>query len=97
MLIVAGIAALVGFILYGYLLGGHLLILGIALALAGVFCLVNPAVVKGILTVIFGIFVVVDGSVSIADSIVTDHHGKIWAESAGGINTFFVSLPTAQQ
>ena len=31
---------------------------------------------------------------SIADSIVTDHHGKIWAESAGGINTFFVSLPT---
>ncbi len=33
---------------------------------------------------------------SIADSIVTDHHGKIWAESAGGINTFFVSLPTAQ-
>lgn len=69
MLIVAGIAALVGFILYGYLLGGHLLILGIALALAGVFCLVNPAVVKGILTVIFGIFVVVDGSVSIADSI----------------------------
>lgn len=69
MLIVAGIAALVGFVVYGYLLGGHLLILGIALALAGTFCLVNPDIVKGLLTVIFGIFVVVDGSVSIADSI----------------------------
>jgi len=32
---------------------------------------------------------------SIADSIVKDHHGKIWAESANGLNTFFVSLPVA--
>lgn len=30
---------------------------------------------------------------SIADSIVKDHGGKIWAESANGKNTFFVSLP----
>lgn len=32
---------------------------------------------------------------SIAESIVTEHHGKIWAESAQGVNTFFVELPTA--
>ena len=32
---------------------------------------------------------------SIARSIVTDHHGKIWCESAEGINTFFVQLPMA--
>ncbi len=31
---------------------------------------------------------------SIADTIVQQHKGKIWAESEGGINTFFVQLPT---
>lgn len=30
---------------------------------------------------------------SIADSIVKEHNGKIWAESADGFNTFYVSLP----
>ncbi len=31
---------------------------------------------------------------SIADTIVQQHKGKIWAESEGGVNTFFVQLPT---
>lgn len=30
---------------------------------------------------------------AIAESIVTEHKGKIWAESEGGMNTFFVQLP----
>ena len=30
---------------------------------------------------------------SIADAIVREHHGKIWAESANGKNKFFVRLP----
>lgn len=30
---------------------------------------------------------------SIAKSIVTEHNGKIWAESTEGVNTFFVQLP----
>jgi signal transduction histidine kinase len=30
---------------------------------------------------------------SIADSIIKEHNGKIWAESADGYNTFLVSLP----
>ncbi|MGM9521767.1 MAG: sensor histidine kinase [Oscillospiraceae bacterium] len=38
-----------------------------------------------------------DGSfglgLSIAESIVNEHHGRIWAESREGINTFFVELP----
>lgn len=39
-----------------------------------------------------------DGSyglgLSIAESIVTEHRGKIWAESHDGVNTFYVKLPT---
>lgn len=31
---------------------------------------------------------------SIAKRIVEEHRGRIWAESSGGINTFFISLPT---
>ena len=31
----------------------------------------------------------------IAQSIVSRHNGKIWAESADGVNTFFVQLPAA--
>ena len=38
-----------------------------------------------------------DGSyglgLSIAQRVVEEHGGKIWAESAGGVNTFFVQLP----
>ena len=38
-----------------------------------------------------------DGSyglgLSIAERIVSDHRGKIWAEGKDGVNTFFVSLP----
>ena len=32
---------------------------------------------------------------AIASGIVEAHHGKIWAESAGGVNTFYVKLPLA--
>ena len=34
---------------------------------------------------------------SIAQSIVQDHRGKIWAESKNGINTFWVLLPGVRQ
>ena len=32
---------------------------------------------------------------SIADAVVADHKGKIWAESENGMNTFFIQLPCA--
>ncbi len=39
-----------------------------------------------------------DGSyglgLSIAQGIVTEHRGRIWAASSGGVNTFYVTLPT---
>ena len=33
---------------------------------------------------------------SIADRIITEHRGKIWAESSNGINTFYVQLPLSR-
>ena len=30
---------------------------------------------------------------SIAQAIVTEHKGRIWAESSGGVNIFSVQLP----
>ena len=42
-----------------------------------------------------------DGSyglgLSIAEGIVQAHRGRIWAESEGGINTFFVRLPVDKE
>lgn len=32
----------------------------------------------------------------IAEGIITEHHGRIWAESKNGYNVFYVSLPTKQ-
>lgn len=34
---------------------------------------------------------------SIAETIVKTHKGKIWAESSDGFNTFFVQLPTTSK
>lgn len=69
MLIVGGVMSIMGFIAYGFIVGGHLLILGIALLLSGILCLVNPEVVTSILTIIFGIYIIVDGATSMIDSI----------------------------
>lgn len=68
-LIFAGVIAIASFISYGYFFGGYFFVLGISLILSGIFCLINPWMVKGVLTVIFGIFIIINGSSSIADSI----------------------------
>ena len=75
----------------------------------GKFCLLavanpGPAISREDLTNIFKRFYRVDearsrnGSyglgLAIAEGIVQAHRGKIWAESRGGVNTFFVRLPS---
>ena len=37
--------------------------------LLGIFCLVYPDVIKNILPIIFGVYIVIDGSISLVDSI----------------------------
>ena len=69
MLIVGGAMAIMGFIAYGFMTGGYLLVVGVALLLSGILCLVNPGVVTTILTIIFGIYIIVDGATSLVDSM----------------------------
>ena len=69
LLICAGVVAIVAFIAYGFVFGGYLLILGIALILSGIFCLTYPVIVTELLTIIFGIYIIVDGTTSLVDSI----------------------------
>lgn len=67
--IIGGIVCIAFYFSYGPLFGGHALVLGIAMTFAGIFCLCNPEVVQGLLTFIFGVFIIIDGSASVADSI----------------------------
>ena len=69
LLIFAGSFTLVAYIFSGFFLGAHLLIVGIMLILLGIFCLANPENIMEVLTVLFGLYIVIDGTTSIVDSV----------------------------
>ncbi len=69
LLIFAGSFTLVAYIFSGFFLGAHLLIVGIMLILLGTFCLTNPENIMEVLTVLFGLYIVIDGATSIVDSV----------------------------
>ena len=69
LLIFAGSFTLVAYIFSGLFLGDHLLIVGIMLILLGTFCLANPENIMEVLTVLFGLYIVIDGTTSIVDSV----------------------------
>lgn len=69
LLICAGAFTLVAYIFSGFFLGAHLLIVGIMLILLGTFCLTNPENIMKVLTVLFGLYIVIDGATSIVDSV----------------------------
>lgn len=69
LLICAGAFTLVAYIFSGFFLGAHLLIVGIMLILLGTFCLTNPKNIMKVLTVLFGLYIVIDGTTSIVDSV----------------------------
>ena len=69
LLIFAGSFTLVAYIFSGFFLGAHLLIVGIMLILLGTFCLTNPENIMKVLTVLFGLYIVIDGATSIVDSV----------------------------
>ena len=69
LLIFDGSFTLVAYIFSGFFLGAHLLIVGIMLILLGTFCLANPENIMEVLTVLFGLYIVIDGATSIVDSV----------------------------
>ncbi len=69
LLICTGAFTLVAYIFSGFFLGAHLLIVGIMLILLGTFCLTNPKNIMKVLTVLFGLYIVIDGTTSIVDSV----------------------------
>lgn len=69
LLICSGAFTLVAYIFSGFFLGAHLLIVGIMLILLGTFCLANPENIMEVLTVLFGLYIVIDGATSIVDSV----------------------------
>ena len=68
LLVAAGAVSLLIYAIYRTP-GGLSLIAAIVLLTAGIFCLTNVAVVQGMLTVIFGMLIIVDAARSLRDSI----------------------------
>lgn len=69
-LIAIAISQFVDFCRLGGILGGNLLVMSIALALLGILCLTRADIITGILTILLGIYIIVDASSSLADAFV---------------------------
>lgn len=68
-LIVAGVTLLIRFFWVDRFLGANLIVLSIVMILSGIFCLVYPDLMKTVLTVMFGVYIVIDSLSSMVDSI----------------------------
>lgn len=88
-LLVVCVSMFVRYFAYERLFGEHLLILSIVTLALGIFCLVYPNTIKGILTVLFGLFIVVDSASSLSDSV---YCAK--ADIKGWLLLFLLSLLT---
>ena len=69
MLVLIGVVAATSSFSDGAMLGRYSLMLGIALSLAGLLCILRPSVVMGILSAIFGIIIAVDGAITFIDAV----------------------------
>lgn len=78
-LIFMGAVLFIRFFAFPSLLAEHTLILGIIMMSLGIFCLVYPSTLQSILTVLFGVYIVIDSASSLTDSIYCARsHVKGW-------------------
>lgn len=68
-LLIIGATLLVRYFVFDPLFGGSLLIVAMSMIISGIFCLVNLAAVQSILTVLIGLFILVNSISSLADSV----------------------------
>lgn len=68
MLIVAGLVSCVRYFMYDRFLSDHILIISIVMLVLGIFTLIYPKSIQAILTIVFGLIIVIDSISSICDS-----------------------------
>ena len=69
LLLASGIAAVISYLASGRLFGSYALVSGIVLLVCGVFCLLRPEIIQGLLTVLFGVFLVIAGMMPLPDGV----------------------------
>lgn len=69
MLIVAGLVSCVRYFMYDRFLSDHILIISIVMLVLGIFTLIYPKSIQAILTIVFGLIIVIDSISSICDSV----------------------------
>ena len=67
--VVLGAALLVRYFASGFLFGSTHLIMSVILLVIGIFSLSRPNAFKGIITVVFGIFLILDGLLKVKDGV----------------------------
>lgn len=68
-LIVMGGSLLIRYMVVDHFLGASLLIISVTMIISGIFFLIYPATIQSVLTILFGLFIVVDAISTMADSI----------------------------
>lgn len=68
-LILMGASLLIKYTAFDHFLGGSMLIIAITMIISGIFFLVYPSTIQSIITVLFGLFIVVDAISTMADSV----------------------------
>lgn len=68
-LIITGAALLIRFFWVDRFLGANLIVLSVVMIIAGIFCLVYPQLMKSFITVMFGVYIIIDSLSSLVDSI----------------------------
>lgn len=86
-LIAIGITLFVRFISFESIFGEHILIFAIIMVIFGIFCLVYPNMIKSMMTVLCGIYIIIDSASSLNDSIYLAR-----AEYKGWLVLFILSL-----
>ena len=70
LMICVGLTLFVKYIVYGgFIFGGYILIPALSLLAFGIFCVTNPRLLQGMLTVLLGIYIVVDSSVAVSETV----------------------------
>lgn len=67
--ITLGVVYIIRYITGNYIFGSYMLLLSILLLIVGIFCLSRPNVIQAIITVIFGIFLIIDGVIKMQEGV----------------------------